>query len=304
MGKPQDSEQLKRTETMKMKSSNTKETLEDFLSRVEEMNTGIANITENTDKLKAIQRKVLSEPSQQERQKLISTQNDLIHNNKVVGRKIQKQIKEEQQRLSKLARDESSLNDINIRNTQIQSLGKRFLDIWTEYNNSQIEFRENNKKALLRNIKITDPNSNITVEEIEEKLDARDVTVLSSIIEESAQAKEDLKMLENRHAEMVKLEKGITEIHEMFLDLSNMVNLQGEAIDRIETRVGDAQMHVGEGREQLKQAKKKQKAARRKKFILAGIIAGVSLVVLFIRKHLFKQTLLDYKEVNSLPINK
>jgi len=267
---------------MKMKSSKTKETLEDFLSRVEEMNTGIANITENTDKLKAIQKKVLSEPSQQERQKLISTQNDLIHDNKVVGRKIQKQIKEEQQKLSKLAREESALNDINIRNTQIQSLGKRFLDIWTEYNNSQIEFREKNKKALLRNIKITDPNSNITVEEIEEKLDAGDVTVLSSIIKESAQAKEDLKMLENRHAEMLKLEKGITEIHEMFLDLSNMVSIQGEAVDRIETRVGDAQMHVEEGREQLKQAKKKQKAARRKKFILAGIIAGVSLVVLLI----------------------
>jgi len=275
-------EHQKRSVTMKMKSSKTKETLEDFLSRVEEMNTGIANITENTDKLKAIQKKILSEPSQQERQKLMSTQNDLIHDNKIVGRKIQKQIKDEQQKLSRLSREESALNDINIRNTQIQSLGKRFLDIWTEYNNSQIEFREKNKKALLRNIKITDPNSNITVEEIEEKLDAGDVTVLSSIIKESAQAKEDLKMLENRHAEMLKLEKGITEIHEMFLDLSNMVNIQGEAVDRIETRVGDAQMHVEEGREQLKQAKKKQKAARRKKFILAGIIAGVSLVVLLI----------------------
>merc|ERR1712062_437218 len=268
-------EHQKRSVTMKMKSSKTKETLEDFLSRVEEMNTGIANITENTDKLKAIQKKILSEPSQQERQKLMSTQNDLIHDNKIVGRKIQKQIKDEQQKLSRLSREESALNDINIRNTQIQSLGKRFLDIWTEYNNSQIEFREKNKKALLRNIKITDPNSNITVEEIEEKLDAGNVTVLSSIIKESAQAKEDLKMLENRHAEMLKLEKGITEIHEMFLDLSNMVNIQGEAVDRIETRVGDAQMHVEEGREQLKQA-------RRKKFILAGIIAGVSLVVLLI----------------------
>jgi len=270
------------TETMKMKSGKTKETLEDFLSRVEDLNIAIANITENTDKLKTTQKKILCEPSQQERQKLIVTQNDLIHDNKVVGRKIQKQIKEEQQKLSKLARDESNLNDINIRNTQIQSLGKRFLDIWTEYNNSQIEFREKNKKALLKNIKITDPDSNISVEEIEEKLDAGDVTVLSSIIKESAQAKDDLKMLENRHAEMLKLEKGITEIHEMFLDLSNMVNLQGEAVDRIETRVGDAQMHVEEGREQLKQAKKKQKAARRKKFILAGIIAGVSLVVLLI----------------------
>jgi syntaxin 1B/2/3 len=267
---------------MKMKSGKKKETLEEFLSRVEELNTAIANITENTDKLKTVQKKILCEPSQQERQKLMSTQNDLIHDNKIVGRKIQKQIKEEQQKLSKLAKDESALNDINIRNTQIQSLGKMFLDIWTQYNNSQIEFREKNKKALLKNIKITDPNSNISVEEIEEKLDAGDVTVLSSIIKESAQAKEDVKMLENRHAEMMKLEKGITEIHEMFLDLSNMVNMQGEAVDRIEVRVGDAQMHVEEGREQLKQAKKKQKAARRKKFILAGIIAGVSLIVLLI----------------------
>jgi len=266
---------------MKMKSNKTKETLDVFLTRVEELNSGIANITENAEKLKTIQKKVLGEPSQQERQKLLSTQNDLVHENKVVGRKIQKQIKEEQQKLSKMARDDA-MNDINIRNTQIQSLAKRFLDIWSQYNNNQMEFREKNKKALIRNIKITDPNSNISVEEIEEKLDAGDVTVLSSIIKESSQAKEDMKMLENRHAEMIKLEKGITEIHEMYLDLSNMVNMQGEAVDRIEDSVGEAQMHVEEGREQLKQAKKKQKSARRKKFILAGIIAGVSLVVLLI----------------------
>ena len=266
---------------MKMKSNKKKDTLDEFLSRAEDLNTGIANITDNANKLKTVQNKVLAEPSQQERQKLLATQNDLIHENKLVGRKVQKQIKEEQQRLTKLGRDEA-INDINIRYTQIQSISRRFLDIWTEYNNTQMEFREKNKKALIRNIKITDPNSNITVEEIEEKLDAGDVTVLSSIIKESAQAKEDLKMLENRHAEMVKLEKGITEIHEMFLDLSNMVNMQGEAVGRIGDIVGEAQMQVEEGRDQLRQAEKKQKSARRKKFILAGIIAGVSLVVLLI----------------------
>jgi len=266
---------------MKMKSNKKKETLDEFLARMEELNTGISNITENVNNLKTVQKKVLNEPSQQERQKQLTAQSNLIHENKVLGRKIQKQIKEEQQKLTKLERDQT-ISDINIRNTQIQSVSRRFLDIWTEYNNAQVEFREKNKKALIRNIKITDPNSNITVEEIEEKLDAGDVTVLTSIIKESAQAKEDLKLLENRHAEMIKLEKGISEIHEMFLDLSNMVNMQGEAVDRIDVRVGEAQMHVEEGREQLRQAQKKQKSARRKKFILAGIIAGVSLIVLLI----------------------
>ena len=68
-----------------MKPSKTKVTLEDFLSWVEEMNTDITNITENTDKLKAIQRKILIEFTQQERKRLISTQNDLIRVNKVIG---------------------------------------------------------------------------------------------------------------------------------------------------------------------------------------------------------------------------
>ena len=42
---------------MKMKSNKTKETLDVFLSRVEELNSGIANITENAEKLKTIQKK-------------------------------------------------------------------------------------------------------------------------------------------------------------------------------------------------------------------------------------------------------
>jgi len=268
---------------MKMKSEKKKkETLEEFLSRAEQLNEGIASIKENTDKLKSIQNKVLNEPSQQERQKLLSSQNDLIHENKVVGRKVQKQIKEEQQRLQKLVGKDDTGSDINIKHTQIQTISKRFLDVWTDYNNSQLEFREKNKKALLRNIKITDPDSNITAEEIEEKLDAGDVTVVSSIIKETAQAKEDLKMLESRYAEMMKLEKGITEIHEMFLDLSNMVNIQGEAIDRIDVAVAEAQNHVEQGEKQLKEAEKKQKSARRKKILLAGILAGVSLILLLI----------------------
>jgi syntaxin 1B/2/3 len=79
---------------------------------------------------------------------------------------------------------------------------------------------------------------------------------------------------------MLKLEKGITEVHEMFLDLSTMVHMQGEQVDRIDLAVEESAQRVEEGREQLRQARNKQKSARRKKFILAGIVAGISLVLL------------------------
>jgi len=269
---------------MKMKSKSKKskvETLDEFLDKIEKHNADITTITENVKTLKSLNNKILNEPSQTERQKHLAQQTDLLQNNKQIGRKLQKQIKEDKSRLASVPAEDRN-HEHPIKTNQLQTVSQRFLDIWSEYNNLQLEFREKNKKQLLRNLKIVDPNSQITIEEIEEKLDNGDVTVLSSILKETSQAKEDLKMIENRHAEIIKLEKGITEIHEMFIDLSNMVTEQGEVIDRIETHVNNAAGHIESGRGQLAEAEKKQKSARRMKFILAAILSGIALVTIIL----------------------
>merc|ERR1711879_470827 len=95
-------------------------------------------------------------------------------------------------------------------------------------------------------------------------------------------SKEVLKRLEDRHLEMVKLEKGIMEVHEMFLEISVLVESQGESVNRIEDSINHAAQNAGQGRQQLVEAEKKEKSARKLKFILAGIGAGVALVVLLL----------------------
>jgi len=152
--------------------------------------------------------------------------------------------------------------------------------LWTQYNNIQLDYREKNKSKLLR--LLTSGNSTLSPEEIEEKLDNGDVSVFSAIIKETYQAKEDLKMLENRHLEIMKLEKGISEINDMFIELSHLVSEQGETIDRIEDYVNNAAAEVESARGQLKEAEKKQKSARRMKFILAGILAGLAIITVII----------------------
>merc|ERR1712110_1266110 len=73
---------------MKMKSKKSKdETLEDFLARIEELNEGIAAITENVNKLKTLNNKILNEPSQTERQKQVGEQGALIQENKSLSKK-------------------------------------------------------------------------------------------------------------------------------------------------------------------------------------------------------------------------
>ena len=207
------------------------DTLEGFLARVEECTANLGKLQDNVSfsskicltfflilpcfqvgELKLVQAKVLAEPSERERVKHLTKQQNLVRENKALGSSLQKQIKEEKARNLKLAKNEDKSSEMEIRRTQTQAAAQRFVNVWTEYNNTQAEFRENNKKALIRNMKIIDPDSSVSEEEVEQKLEAGDFTVLSSIIKESQQAKEDLKRLEDRHLEMVKLEKGIQEV--------------------------------------------------------------------------------------------
>ena len=51
---------------------------------------------------------------------------------------------------------------------------------------------------------------------------------------------------------------------------------------RIETHVTAAAQQVDSGREQLQQAEKHKKSARRMKFILAAILAGVAIVLIIL----------------------
>ena len=220
--------------SLKLKKS-PEDTLSDFLTRIEEYNANLEKLHHNVAELKLVHRKVsifhvffphlntvflmlnfllqvLSEPSASERQKHLKHLQNLVKENKGLGATLQKQLKEEKGLVEKLAKRQDAGSEVEIRRTQTSACSRRFLDIWTEYNNIQVEFREKNKKALLRTIKVVDPQSTITDEEIEEKLEAGDLTVLASIIKESDQAKEDLKKLEDRHLEMIKLEKGICEV--------------------------------------------------------------------------------------------
>jgi len=264
---------------MKSKSKKNPETLEQFLAKIEDFSIRIDSLAENISKLKSVNNRILNEPSQTEREKHLSCQAEIIRENKIVGRKLKKEIEEEKTKLSK---NDQSGTEKTIKTTQLQTTSKRFLEVWTEYNNVQVDIRDNSKKALLRKMRIVDPDSSLTAEQLETKLENGDVTVVSSIIKESNQAKEDLKLLQSRHNEFKKLEKGISEIQEMFQDLHHLVETQGEVVDRIDLQVGQARDHVEAGREQLSQAEKSRKSARRKKFILAAILAGVALIVIII----------------------
>jgi len=255
-----------------------------FLAVAEEINADVEKVKKNVEEMKTVQKRILTEPAKSERDKFQAKHNDLVEENKKLGHSLQRLIKAEQAKIEEQQKkgkhSSQDLAELRLKKTQITTSSNRFLEIWTEYNTLQVEFRERVKKELAKTVKIT--NFQLTQEEIEEKIDAGDVTVFSSIIKETAQAKEQLVALENRHADMVRLEVGITEIASMFADLAMLVEQQGEMLNRIEDHVNTASIDVERGRENLGKAEGLQKSARKKKIILGALLALAILILLLV----------------------
>merc|ERR1719476_332966 len=97
---------------------------------------------------------------------------------------------------------------------------------------------------------------------------------------DTAAAKQTLADIEARHADIIKLETSIKELHDMFMDMAMLVESQGEMIDRIEYHVEHAVDYVQTATQDTKKALKYQSKARRKKVWLFGCVVLVVVVVI------------------------
>ena len=59
--------------------------------------------------------------------------------------------------------------DLRLRLTQVASQSKRFQEVWSEYNDSQLNFRKKTKANLVKQIKVTG-QTNLSNEEIEQMI--------------------------------------------------------------------------------------------------------------------------------------
>lgn len=92
----------------------------------------------------------------------------------------------------------------------------------------------------------------------------------------------DLSLMHDREERVVQLESDILDINEIFRELGALVHEQGDVIDSIQDNVETAYGHVDEGNEQLIQASKYQRKARKKMCILVLILVVVGCVIALI----------------------
>ncbi|KAK3263039.1 hypothetical protein CYMTET_28132 [Cymbomonas tetramitiformis] len=86
--------------------------------------------------------------------------------------------------------------------------------------------------------------------------------------------------IQERHTAILSIERGMVELHQIFLDMSVLVDAQGEMLDNIESQVGKAVEYVGAGNVALTDAKALQKSTR--KWMCCAVIILLSLICIIV----------------------
>ncbi|XP_070498032.1 syntaxin-1A isoform X2 [Chironomus tepperi] len=255
--------------------------MEEFFTEVEEVREMIDKIQFNVEEVKKKHSAILSAPQTDERTK--QELEDLMADIKKNANRVRGKLKNIEQNIEQEEQGKSASADLRIRKTQHSTLSRKFVEVMTEYNRTQTDYRERCKARIQRQLEITGKAT--TNEELEEMLEQGNSAVFTQgIIMETQQAKQTLADIEARHADIIKLENSIRELHDMFMDMAMLVESQGELVDRIENHVEQGKDYTEVAKKQIYQAAVYAEKARKKKILImiCLVITAAILIILLI----------------------
>lgn len=253
--------------------------MDNFFQTVAIVGTNIDKISQDVEQVKKIHSAMLSAAVQD--QEVKEELERLMVDVKKTSNLVRVKLKEMEHSINQQDQDAGYNNyaEARIRRCQHSTLARKFVEVMSDYNTTQSDYREKCKARIQRQLEITGKAK--TYEEVEEMLEGGDPAIFTSdIVIETQQARQALGDIEARHRDIINLEKSIQELHDMFVDMAMLVESQGEMIDRIEYNVEQAVDFVQSAKSDTKKAVKYQSKARRKKIMI--IICLVVLVAILV----------------------
>lgn len=124
--------------------------------------------------------------------------------------------------------------DRRIRLDQVKAIKLKFMDTIRRYQEIQNLFNRHQREKMERQILLVLPHA--TAEDIENIIEADEVTYLfglSQTVSRLANVDDVKVQVHARHSHIKKLEKSISELHQMFMDMETFVEMQNDIIINI-----------------------------------------------------------------------
>lgn len=172
-------------------------------------------------------------------------------------------------------------SSLRIRVSRYTKLGKDFMAVTSKLEST----REVHKKAVTMTMKreILTANPSASEAKVDRALESG--TGLETILQsDNSNLRYQIEDLQSRNRDIQKLSKNIVDLHQMFTDMSILVEGQQELINDIEYNVKEVKTDTKKATEELVIARKHQKSARKKKacicILVIVIIVGVAAAIL------------------------
>ncbi|ESO05120.1 hypothetical protein HELRODRAFT_78435, partial [Helobdella robusta] len=235
--------------------------------------------------IKKVHAALLSTPHNDQKQR--NQLDEHMNNIRLLSKTIRKELKDIESEIlldkanNREKEEKGERADLRIKKLQHSSLMKRFKDSMLEYNDCQLQYREQCKKRIVRTLQIV--NKDMTDEEIDKIIESGKSQIFVGEYNEMVQkAKLDLQELDDRQKELDKLEKSIMELRDLFVELAMLVEQQGEMVDNIETVIQQSADYVEKAVKHTEEARKHQIKARKKKMLIVGCVVVALMVIVLI----------------------
>ncbi|KIM49203.1 hypothetical protein M413DRAFT_99881 [Hebeloma cylindrosporum] len=174
--------------------------------------------------------------------------------------------------------------DAKLRNNRIKVLRKKFLEAIEDYQREEQESRLRSRQRVERQLKIVKPDA--TPEEVAVAVDGGGQQVFAQALTTSTRYGESraaYREVQERHHDLQKVEKTLTELAQLFSDLGTWVEQQDAVITDVETTAGHVKGDTEAALQHTETAVKHARAYRKKRwicfFILLVILCILAIVL-------------------------
>jgi len=237
-------------------------------------------IAHNTETIKDITKKLKTTANEAIRKQIIVDKDDAITSTTQNGIQIKRTldaIKQENEHMLASSPDVKNTAKMDMRINLYNTYLRKFDHVITESNAAIVAFKSVLEGIEKRQIKVVLPDmSDEKVQEIIDSGKSAEV-VQQALVSDNLQ--ETVRMIEERHDEILKLERQVREIFELFNDLATLVDLQQESLDVISVNISNARHKVEDAEVVLVEARRYQKQARNRKICCCLLVLAIVAVV-------------------------
>ncbi|KAI2783757.1 t-SNARE [Daldinia loculata] len=245
-----------------------------ILGEVTEINRGIDMIDRNLDQLKMLQQRALddadaSASSNTNRQLDALSSETMAHYRSLTDRV--RQLKSNPESQQKFAQ-------------QVRRVDSRLKDAIRAYQGVESAFRKKTQEQMARQYRIVRPDA----DEEEVRAAVEDQTggqVFQQALMQSnrrGQAQAVLSAVQDRHAQLKKIEQQMIELAQLFQDMDTLIIQQEVAIANIEQKAEEVVENLDKGNQEVGVAVNTARATRKKKWICLAIVVAIIAVIVII----------------------